>query len=139
MNEFFCIIYTNFIPNLPNFLKNFLKYFQNFNKFFQNIPLIFFSKFQQILSKSNTFSKFSCIFWTVSQFLLVFYQFFYKFLNSKIYSEVEICPNFYSGLLKNFVAGFRSVFKFFLVFTLFFSQNELSVISPVLIFLYCAS
>ncbi len=48
-------MYTNFIYNLPEFHKNFLKDFQNFPKFFPNIPLIFFSKFQQKLLKTNTF------------------------------------------------------------------------------------
>ncbi len=120
----------------------------NFLTFFQKLPLvyIFFSKFQQILLKSNTFLNFHVFSGQFLSLLLTFYQFFCKFLNfffkdllslNKI--TAEICPNFYSGLLKNFLAGFRCVFKCFLLLKLFFSQNEMLVISSVLIFLYCVS
>ncbi len=143
--QVFCKIYTNFIHNLPNFLKNFLHDFQNFNKFFQNIPLIFFSKFLQLLLKSNTFLKFSFFFWTVSQsfvdILSIFLQipqiFFHRFTQSLNKITSEICPHFYSVLLKNFLTSFRSGFKFFLILKLFFLQNVLSVISCLNFFILC--
>ncbi len=78
-------MYTNFFHNLIKFLKNFFKDFQNVGKVFPNIPL-FFSKCQQVLLKTNTFSSFSLYFldsssvpyWQFIQFFCKFLKIFFK-------------------------------------------------------------
>ncbi len=136
--QVFCKIYTNFIRILHKFLKNVLKDFQNFHKVLCNVPLIiFFLNFNKYYSKvivlfSSFLDSSSVPYW---HFIKIFPNFsiFFKDLRSPDKVTVEICPNFYFSLLKNFLASFRSVFNFFFWYNLFFSKNKLSVISTVLI------
>ncbi len=111
--QIFFIIY-------PSFLK-FPHRFSKFPRRFSEYSTNFFLKFQKILLKINTFSNFCLIFSTVSQslidilsgFLQISQIIFQRFTQSLYKVTVEICPTFYSGLLKNFLASFRSVSKFF--------------------------
>ncbi len=114
------------------FLRGFLNILWFFFFFF------FFSKFRQILLKTNIFLKFSLFFSTVPQsyidilpsFLQIPQIFFQRFTQGFNKITVKVCSNFYSDLLLNCLANFRSVFKFFLTLELFFSDNLLSV-SPL--------
>ncbi len=48
---------------------------------------------------------------------------FQRFTPSLDKVTAEICTNFYFGSLKNFLANFRSIYKYFLTLQLFFSKN----------------
>ncbi len=66
-------------------------------------------------------------------------NFFFQRLNSEsVKSYSGTSPNFYSGLLKNVLASFRSVINFFFTLELFSSKNESLVISSVLILFYAS-
>ncbi len=135
--QVFCKFYTNFIHNSPNFLKN-------FNKFFHNIPLIFFQNFNKYYSKVF---KFLCIFWTVSQSFVDILSIFFKFLKFFFRDLLKVSIKLQLKFVQIFILIYLKIFLpvsevflnfFFLILNLFFSQNELSVISSVLIFLYYA-
>ncbi len=127
LNKFF-VKYTQilFIIYL-SFLKIFSKIFRISPNFLQLFPLMFSSKSQQILLKTNTFLKFLLYFLDSSpvlywHFIKFFPNFsiFFRFTRSFNKITVEIRSNFYFGLLKNFLAGFRSAFKFFFVTQIIF-------------------
>ncbi len=114
--------------------KVYLKNIQNFLEFFPNIPAIFFQNFTKYYSRLILFSNFHGIFSTVPQFLislLTFYrvsrqflQFFFKGLLESLHKViVKICPNFYSGLLTNFLVDSEVFLNFFVALKLFFSRN----------------
>ncbi len=119
----FCIKFTQILFIIyPSFSKKFLKFLkfpQSFSKYFYN----FFSKFQQILLKTNI-SNFHYILSKVPQsiidilssFFANFSNYFQRFAQRLEPVIVEVCLNFYSSLLKNFLPSFRSVLKFFLTF-----------------------
>ncbi len=102
-------------------------------KFFR-IFLKFVFKISTIITQNNYFFLIFVEFsWQFLSLLLTFYQIFCKFPNffrrftciDKV--TVEIFLNFYSGLLKNFLANFWSIFKFFFDSQIFL--KKLSVIS----------
>ncbi len=86
----------------------------------------------------SNFFLFNAQFWCIIPvLLLIFYQVFsklFKFCLKDLLSinkvTVKICPNFYSGLLKNFLSSFRSVFKFISRHTNYFYQ-KLIIVSNV--------
>ncbi len=89
-------------------------------KFFRKFLIFFFQNFNKYYSKLILFSHFRYIFCPVFQSLIDIlssflqnFQFFFKDLLTLDKVTVEICPNLYFILLKNFLATFRSVFKFF--------------------------
>ncbi len=86
-----------------------------FPRSLSNIPLIFFfQNLHEYYSKLIHFSNFRCTFSTVPQsFIDILSIFFQRFTRSLMKITVEVCLNFFSGLLKNFLASFRSDLKFF--------------------------
>ncbi len=91
-----------------------LKFPRSFSEYSSN----FFSKFHQILFKTNTFPNFRCTISTVPQslidillsfFLQIPQMFFQRFTHSFDKITIEVCSNFYSGLPKNFLAIFGSI------------------------------
>ncbi len=52
-----------------------------------------------------------------------FSKFFFKYLLSLDKVKVQICSNFYSSLLKNFLTSLRTVFKFFFDTQIIFFKN----------------
>ncbi len=129
----FCKIYTNsFI--IYRFLKHFPNNFEVSSKLFQIFLWFFFQNFNKyyLKLKTNTFFKFLLYFldsssvpnWHFIKFFCKFLKiFFQKFTLSFDKVTVEVCSNFYSGLLKNFLANFRSILKFFSTLKLFLSNN----------------
>ncbi len=117
--EILFIIYSSFLQiflDFQNFQfsEYFTNFFQNFNKYY--LKLIFFL----------IFTVFSRQF--LSHLSILFYQFFCEFLKLffkdllrvSIKLTVEICTNFYFGLLKNFFA--EVFFKFILTLRLLFQK-----------------
>ncbi len=124
-------IYINSIIIYPCLLNIFSMILKFPRKFFRIFLWFFFSKFQEILLKTNTFFTFLLYFSIVlqsltdilSSFLQIPQIFFLRFTQSFDKITIEFCSNFYSSLLENFLASFRSIFKFFLDLKLFFSNN----------------
>ncbi len=106
------------------FKKKISNIFKISRKFFRIFPL-FFSKFLQILLKTNAFSQ-SAPYWHFLSSFCKFLNFFFKDLLSLNKVTVEICPNFYSGLFKNFPANFGSVFNFFYTQIIFLKKLIIS-------------
>ncbi len=77
-----------------------------FPRSFYKYSSFFFSKFQQMLLKTNTFQFLG----PLLTFYQVFFQipliFFQRFTQTFDKITVEVCSNFRSGLLKNFPASF---------------------------------
>ncbi len=109
--------FTQMFFTIYSFLTNFRIDFSTFLRRFSKYSTNCFSKFQQILLKTNIFSNFRRIFWTLPRSLIDILSIF--FLLSQIIFQrfspgvdkvtVEICLNFYSGLLYNFLAIFGSI------------------------------
>ncbi len=106
-----------------------LKFPQSFPEY--STVFFFFQNFDKYYSKLIPFSNFCCIFSIVPQSLIdVLSSFlqnpricFQRFTRGFDKITVEIFSNFYSGLLKNSLASFQTVLKFFLTLRLFFSNN----------------
>ncbi len=107
------LIVSNFI------CLDFLKDFRNFSEY---SSIFFFQNFNAYYSKLIPFSNFRCTFSAVAQsfldilssfFLQIPQHFFQRFTQSFNKIMVEVCSNFFSGLLKNFLTSFRHDLKFF--------------------------
>ncbi len=115
-------------PTFSNIFSIILKFPRSFSEY---STIFFFQNFNEYYTKLIPFSNFHCTFSTVPQSLIDIYQdflqisliFFQRFTLSFDKIIVEVCSNFYYGLLKIFPASFGSDLNFFLTLKLFFSNN----------------
>ncbi len=105
-----------------NFSENFLKnLFKILIKFYLRTAQVLVAVYSKFPEDFLLYIEFLRIFLTVlqsfidilSSFLQIPQIVFQRFTQSLHKVTVEICPSFHYVLLKNFLASFRSVFKFF--------------------------
>ncbi len=121
-------IHKHFIHNLFEFLTNFLIDFKNFRDVYANILLFFFQNFNKYYSKLILFLIFAIFSRQFFSHLLIFYQFFCKFLKFFFKDLLRVSIKLQLKFAQIFILVYLKIF-------LRFSEVFLNFFDPQIIFL----